>query len=223
MSVYGTEVVAGPEGLTYGLLLVRAGRPDVLSTLASERFSGWVGPAEDAWVTAVPDRPRGHVAAHRRRLGEVAQLVAAELDAAAVAVLVQRDRLLRLWAFDGARLVTDYVSDAHVAFPGEDEAFGALGLEGARELAALAGRAAVADDLTALLSGELGESESESERLMAVCRMLGWPQWCVAVDSLPRRVPGGPEADAFTRLRAGRTGVGGLLAARAAAVVRRDE
>ena len=223
MSVYGTEQVAGPEGLTYAVLLVRALRADVLALLARERFSGWVGPDEDGWVTAVPERPRGHVAARRRRVGDLAPVVAASLGTAAVAVLVHRDRLLRLWASDGGTPVTDYVSDAHLAHPDDDEAYGTEGLEGARGLAALAGHPEAGDELTDLLGEELGESESESERLMAVCRLLGWPTWLVAVDSLPRRVPGGPEADAFTRLRAGRTGPAGLLAARAAAVVRRAE
>jgi len=223
VSVYGTEPVAGPEGLTYAALLVRAERSDALAALARERFSGWVGPHEDGWVVAVPEHPRGHVAAHRRRVGDLAAVVAQDLGTAAVAVLVQGDRLLRLWASAGAVPVTDYVSDAHVAYPHDDEAYGTEGLEGVRGLATLTRHAEAADDLTALLAEELGESESESERLMAVCRLLGWPQWLVAVDSLPRRVPGGPGAEAFTRLRAGRTGVGGLLAARAAAVVRRSE
>lgn len=223
MTVYGTEDVAGPEGLTYATLLVRAPREAVLDALTRERFSGWVGPVEDGWVTAVPDRPRGHVAARRRRVGDLAAVVASDLHVAAVAVLVQRDRLLRLWAHDDATQVTEYLSDAHVAFPEDDDAYGTVGLQGVRGLATLAGRPDAADELTTLLADELGESESESERLMAVSRLLGWPQWLVAVDSLPRRVPGGPDADAFARLRAGRAGLRGLLAARAASVVRRDE
>lgn len=223
MSVYGTDEATGPEGLTYAVLLVRAPRDAVLRVLTRERFSGWVGPVQDGWVTAVPDRPRGHVAAHRRHVDDLVPLIGAELRAAAVAVLVHRDLLLQVWAHDGEKLVTDYVSDAHVAYPDDEDAYGTLGAEDVPGLAIVAGRPDAADELTELLTEELGESESESERLMAVCRLLGWPQWLVAVDSLPRRVPGGPDAAAFTRLRAGRTGVSGLLAARVAAVVRRDE
>ena len=223
MTVYGTEQVAGPEGLTYAVLLVRPPRAAVVAALTRERFSGWVGPAESGWVSAVPDRPRGHVAARRRRVADLGAVVARDLRAAVVAVLVQRDELLRLWGYDAATGVIAYVSDAHVAFPDDEDAYGTLGLEGARGLATLAGHPDAADELTELLGEELGESESESERLMAVCRLLGWPQWLVAVDSLPRRVPGGPDADAFTRLRAGRTGLPGVLTARAVAVVRRNE
>ncbi len=216
----GLDETVGP---TYAALLVRAAREDLLRTLARERFSGWVGPAQDGWVVAVPDRPTGHVAARRRRVPDLAALVAADLHARVVTVLVVRDALLRLWAHDGDDAVVDYLSDAHVAFPDDDEAYGVRGLEHVRALATLADAPAAADELTELLAEELGESESESERLMTVSRLLGWPVWLVAVDSLPRRPPGGPDADAFARLRAGRTGVGGLLAARAAALVRRDD
>ncbi|UCN13576.1 hypothetical protein LFM56_11740 [Cellulomonas iranensis] len=212
-----------PDGLTYGLLLVRATRDDVLRVLVRERFSGWVGPAQDGWVVAVADRPRGHVAARRRYLPDVGELVSGDLHAVVVTVVVARDLLLQVWAHDDGAEVVTYLSDAHLAFPDDEDAFGPQGAHGARTLAALAGRPDAGDELTTLLSDERGESDAESERLMAVCRLLGWPQWLVAVDSLPRRVPGGPDADAFTRLRAGRTGVGGLLAARGAAVVRRDE
>lgn len=212
-----------PDGLTYGLLLVRAARDDVLRVLVRERFSGWVGPAQDGWVVAVADRPRGHVAARRRYLPDVGELVSGDLHAVVVTVVVARDLLLQVWAHDDGAEVVTYLSDAHLAFPDDEDAFGPQSAHGARTLAALAGRPDAGDELTTLLSDERGESDAESERLMAVCRLLGWPQWLVAVDSLPRRVPGGPDADAFTRLRAGRTGVGGLLAARAAAVVRRDE
>ena len=233
MSIYdgGTEV-GGPSGLTYGLLLVRLPRGAVLERLAAERFSGWVGPAEDGWTVAVAEAPLGHVAAHRRRLRQLAEAIADEEGALVASVVVVKDEALQLWAARGDAQLIDYVSDPSV---GAEEAplkldpfgnpvgiaDGPVGAHGAPALARAVDRPDVAEDLQVLLAEQLGESENESERLQALARLLGWPSWLVAVDSLPRRIPGGPDASAFARLRAGRTGIGGIAAGRAARVVRR--
>lgn len=222
MTIFGTDVDR-PEGLTYAALLARADREAVVDVLAAERFSGWVGPVDAGWVVAVPETALGHVAARRQHVEEVAGTLSSALGAPVVVVIVTRDELLQLWAWDGAAVVAEYVSDPSVADPDDETAAwsGPTGVHQAPALAALAGRPGAADRVGELLGEELGESEHESERLMSLARLLGWPEWLVAVDSLPRRVPGGPDADAFVRLRAGRTGAAGLLAARAARVVRR--
>ncbi len=55
------------------------------------------------------------------------------------------------------------------------------------------------------------DEQTESERLSTVLRLLGLPRWLVAVDQLPRDVPGGPPAAQVTRLFRGRTGLPGRL------------
>ncbi|TGY78004.1 hypothetical protein, partial [Cellulomonas shaoxiangyii] len=221
MTIFGTDVDR-TEGLTYAVVLTRAGRDAVLAALTAERFSGWVGPA-DEWVVVVPQTPLGHVAARRQHVEELGRTLSLAVGAPVVVVVVTRDELLQLWAWDGATLVAEYVSDPSVADPDDETAAwsGPTGAHRAPALAALAGRPDAAEEVGELLGEELGESEQESERLVALARLLGWPDWLVAVDSLPRRVPGGPDADAFQRLRVGRTGAAGVLAARAARVVRR--
>lgn len=223
MTIFG-PAVDRPEGLTYAVLLTRADRDALVAALTAERFSGWVGPVEDGWVVAVPETPLGHVAARRQHVEDLTVTLAAALAAPVVTVLVTRDELMELWAWDGEREVAAYLSDPAKADPEDETAMwsGPRGVHAAPALAALCGRPDARDDLGELLGEELGESEQESERLMAVARLLGWPEWLVAVDSLPRRVPGGPDASAFLRLRVGRTGPAGVLAARAARVVRRD-
>lgn len=232
MSFYGETEVGGPNGLTYGLLLTRLPRPELLEVLGAERFSGWVGPTQDGWTVAVPQAPLGHVAARRRRLPALAELIAEQTGALTVSAVVLKDEVLRLWAGrDGSQLM-DYVSDPSVGAedaPLELDPFGnpvgisdgPIGAYGASALARAADRPEVADDLHELLAEQLGESENESERLQRTARLLGWPGWLVAVDSLPRRIPGGPDASEFVRLRAGRTGMSGIAADRAARVVRR--
>ncbi|WP_136520573.1 hypothetical protein [Cellulomonas telluris] len=223
MTIFGPDLDR-PEGLTYAVVLTRADRDAVVAVLTTERFSGWVGPAEDGWVVAVPESPLGHVAARRQHVEELGGTLAAAVAGPVVTVVVTRDELLELWAWDGPRVVLEYVSDPAKADPEDETAMwsGPRGVHQAPALAALSGRPDAAEDVGELLGEELGESEQESERLMAVARLLGWPEWLVAVDSLPRRVPGGPDAGAFVRLRVGRTGPVGVLAARAARVVRRD-
>ncbi|OZB48288.1 MAG: hypothetical protein B7X40_07530 [Cellulomonas sp. 14-74-6] len=232
MSFYGETEVGGPNGLTYAVLVTRLAHDELLEILTAERFSGWVGPTEDGWTVAVPESPLGHVASHRRRLPELAEAISDRTDAVVASVVVVKDALLRLWAGRGGGQLVDYVSDPSVGaedVPLELDPFGnpvgisdgPVGAHGASALARAADRAQAADELQELLAERLGESENESERLQAAARLLGWPSWLVAVDSLPRRVPGGPDASAFTRLRAGRGGIGGIAAAQAARVVRR--
>lgn len=232
MSFYGETEVGGPSGLTYAVLVTRLAHDELLEILTSERFSGWVAPTEDGWTVAVPESPLGHVASHRRRLPELAEAISDRTDAVVASVVVVKDELLRLWAGRGGAQLVDYVSDPSVGAqdaPLELDPFGnpvgisdgPVGAHGASALARAADRAQAADELQELLAERLGESENESERLQAAARLLGWPSWLVAVDSLPRRVPGGPDASAFTRLRAGRGGIGGIAAAQAARVVRR--
>ena len=232
MSIYSDIEVGGPNGLTYAVLLARLPSAELLDVLAEERFSGWVGPAEDGWTVAVPEVPAGHVAARRRRVPDLAAVVAERTGAVVASAVVLKDEVLRLWAGRGDRQLIDYVSDPTVGAedaPLELDPFGnpvgvsdgPIGAHGARSLAGEVDRPEVAEDLQEVLAERLGESENESERLQSVARLLGWPSWLVAVDSLPRRVPGGPAASAFTRLRVGRTGIGGLAAAQAARAVRR--
>ena len=232
MSLYSGIEVGGPNGLTYAVLLARLPRAELLEVLTEERFSGWVGPTEDGWTVAVPEVPAGHVAARRRRVPELAELVAGRTGVVVAGAVVLKDEVLRLWAGHGDRQLIDYVSDPSVGAeeaPLELDPFGnpvgvsdgPVGAQDARALARELDRPEVADDLQQVLAERLGESENESERLQSVARLLGWPSWLVAVDSLPRRVPGGPAASAFARLRVGRTGIGGLAAAQAARAVRR--
>lgn len=232
MSVYSNDEVGGPSGLTYAVLVTRVPRPELIEVLTGERFTGWVGPTEDGWTVAVPEAPLGHVAAHRRRLPELAELVAGRTGAVTAAATVVRDEVLSLWAGHGDVQLADYVSDPSVGAqdaPLELDPFGnpvgiadgPVGAHGAHALARAVDRSQAADDLQQLLAEQLGESENESERLQAAARLLGWPSWLVAVSSLPRRVPGGPDAKEFTRLRVGRTGMGGFAAAQAARAVRR--
>jgi len=220
-------------GLTYSALLLRTPRAPLIELLVELRFSGWVGPEQDGWVVAVPDEPMGHVAAHRMRIEDLAEALAARTGDAVACVLVLRDVLLRVWLAVEGRPVIDYVSDASVGADDEPMGLddfgnpigapeGPVGAQQAGALARAMGVPEAADDLHELLAERLGEAESESERLHAVCRLLGWPEWLVSVTSLPRRVPLGPDSGAFTRLRVGRTGVGGRLAARGARVVRRS-
>ncbi|MCL2455303.1 MAG: hypothetical protein FWD18_08425 [Micrococcales bacterium] len=222
MTLYGGPAVAGPDGLTYGVLVAALPADDLGAWLAEARFTGLVGPQDGRWSVAVADDPLGHVASQRRRLLDVAADLAATQEAAAAGVVVVRDRLLRLWAGVSEHQVIEYVSDPSAADPNDDEATDTpLGAEDAPALAAWAGVPDVAPDVAALLGGVLGESENESERLHELSRLLGWPEWLVSVDSLPRRISGGPDPSTFVRLKAGRTGVSGWAAGSATRVVRR--
>jgi hypothetical protein len=219
-------------GSTYAALLAGEEREALLATLTAERFSGWVGPHDEGWCVAVPEAPAGHVARRRRRVRDLAELLAAGSAGPVVGILVERDEVLRLWAGTRDGELIDYVSD--VSTDAGEEAWtvddfgnpvpppeGPAGAHRAGALARALHRPEAADDLAALLTEPLGESTSESERLGSVAALLGWPSWLVAVGSLPRQIPGGPDRRRFMRLRAGRRGLVGVLASRAAGVGRR--
>lgn len=218
-------------GATYSAILCGGERDALLGLLADERFTGWVGPPEEGWCAVVPERPLGHVARRRQRARDLAEMLATGPASPVVAVGVERDKVLRLWAGTPDGAVIDYVSDIS-ADSGDDwtldpfgnptpPAEGPSGAERAPALARTLARPEVADELRELLLEDLGESTSESERLGRLAALLGWPAWIVAVDSLPRQIPGGPDRQASVRLRAGRRGVPGVLLARVTRVVRR--
>jgi len=62
---------------------------------------------------------------------------------------------------------------------------------------------------------------NESERLTAIVRLLGLPDWIVAASSLPKDVPGGPRAKEFTKLGAGKEGVAGAVSGAVKGIVRK--
>ncbi len=224
MTVYGGDTIGGPSGFTYSGVLARAERDAVLSTLGEARFSGWVGPQEGDWVVAVPTRTHGAVAGSKMRLADVARALAAASRGPAVAVLVDDDKVLWLWAFDGDTDLGSYLSAPSVAFPHDDEA--GIEPEGSAigsALAAAVDRPDAGEDLEEILAEELTDSVNESERLTAVCRLLDLPEWLVASASLPRNVAGGPRAKDFTKLGAGREGVKGSVDAAVRGIVRKKK
>lgn len=213
-----------PAGLSYAGVYARGAREAVIEALGALGFSGYVGPQEGAWVVAVAANPRGAVASGKRRVDDVARESAATLGAVVLAVEVDRDERLRLWPFEEADALPAYDSappqeDGEPAYTLDD--FGNPVLpdgapaDGEMVAAALLATLEVADEddaLVHLLDEELGEDTSESERLVAVLRLLGLPTWIVSSDSLPKRVPGGPDKDEVIRLGAGKTGLSGRVA-----------
>lgn len=224
MTVYGSSEVSGPEGFTYSGIFTKADRAAVLEALASLRFSGWVGPQEGDWVVLVPTKTRGAVAGEKRAAEDVAETLSAASGSTALALTVEDDKLLLLWAYSGGTPVGWYVSDPTIARPNDDEA--SLEPEGAEHgpgIAAAWGLPDRGDDLAELLAEELGESTNESERVTAVLRLLDMPDWIVAAESLPKDVPGGPRAKAFTKLGAGKEGVSGAVDGAVRGLVRKKK
>jgi hypothetical protein len=220
----------GPIGYTYAGIFVRQqaagrsqppGRP--LDALRRARFTGWVAPARDGWVVAVPAIGDGTVASGRRGVVDLAQALAAELDETVAAVRVLADRQLLLAVWEGGQEVGRYVSDPSHGLPDDDDTLpDPLGVEHAEAFAAACGRPEAGEDLAEMLAEELDpDSVIESERLAGVLRLLGLPGWLVAASALPRDVPAGPRARDLVRLGAGADGVAGLLRGRATDVVRR--
>lgn len=224
MTVYGGDTIGGPTGFTYSGIFTRGTREDVLGALATMRFSGWVGPQEGDWVVAVPTRTHGAVAGEKMRAPDVARALAAMAGSASFAVTVEHDKLLRLWAYDDATEIGEYLSDPTVAYPYDDEVGpDPDGAEHAPAIAASCGAPDAGEDLEELLAEQLSESVNESERLTAVLRLLSVPDWVVASDSLPKDVPGGPRAKQFTKLGAGKEGVVGSVDAAVRGLVRKKK
>jgi hypothetical protein len=224
MTVYGGDSIGGPTGFTYSGIFVAAERSAVLAALAELRYTGWVGPQEGRWVVLVPSKVHGAVAGEKRTAPDVAQALSATAGAPALAALVEHDKLLLMWAYSAGEAVGTYVSDPTVARPWDDEAsIEPEGSEHAPAIAAAWGVPEKAHDLEELLAEELGESTNESERVTSVLRLLAMPDWIVASDSLPKDVPGGPRAKAFTRLGAGKEGVTGALDAAVRGLARRKK
>lgn len=210
-------------GLTYSGVFVASDRERLLEELAELRFTGYVGPQEGDWVLAISGNPLGKVAGQKRRIVDVAREIAATLGVVTLAAEVERDTRLRLHAFDGDAALPPYDSAPPEEEPGEialDE-FGmpvvaeGLYVDNDDVAAALLTTFEAEDDdgaLAELLNENLGEDVFESERLVAILRILGLPTWIVSSDSLPKRVPGGPDKDEVTRLGAGKPGVKGMVA-----------
>jgi hypothetical protein len=215
----------GEAGLSYAGVYTAAERDHVIAALGEMRFTGYVGPQEGAWVLAVVGNPLAKVASKKRRVDDVARELAATLEVVTLAVEVDKDERLRLWGFDGATHLPVYDSRP----PEGDGAPGGIVLDdfgnpvvGAggfvdNEMIAVSLLAAFdADDedgkLAELLDEDLGEGTNESERLTGILRVLGLPTWIVSSDSLPRRVPGGPEREQVLKLGAGKPGVQGWFA-----------
>jgi hypothetical protein len=221
-------------GESYAGVYITAPRDAVVADLAAAGFTGFVGPQEGDWVLAVATNARGTVAARRRTIDLLARDLATDLGTVAIAVEVDRDRRLRLWAFEADERIGRFDSapedddDPAVGQIPLDEfgeplpaamlALGGSGAECAAELVRVCVVPRVrgdeepdpADELEELLDEELTESESESDRLRAALRLLALPTWLIASASLPKDVPGGPRAGQVLHLRAGRTGLAGL-------------
>lgn len=216
----------GTVGLSYSGVYVGADRDRLIAALGDLRFTGFVGPQEERWVLAVAGNPLGKVATKKRRIADVARDVAAALETVTLAVEVDKDARLRLHGFDGEDALPAYDSrppDEDGAVAGQltlDDFGNPVMSEGAfvdtdsiaAGLLATFEASDPEDALADLLADDLGEDISESERLTGVLRLLGLPTWLVAADSLPKRVPGGPEREQVTRLGAGKPGVSGRLA-----------
>ena len=204
--------VGGPAGFTYAGIVVRAAHDAVVAALQELRYSGYVGPQEGEWVVLVPGRPHGAVAGSGRTSADLALELSTALAAPNLALLVENDRLLLAWAYASGEPLGEYVSDPTIARPWDDEAsLEPEGSENAPAIAVAFGRPDLAESLEALLAEELGESTNESERMTALLRLLGMPDWLVASTSLPKDVPGGPRAKEMLKLGAGKEGVAGAV------------
>lgn len=215
----------GESGLSYSGVYVAAERERVIEALRELRFTGYVGPQEDRWVLSIAGNPLAKVAGSKRRIADLARDLASGLAVVTLAAEVEKDARLRLWAFDGEEPLPEYDSDP----PDDDDEPGGIVLDDFGN--PVMGAGACADNemvaasllstfgaedeegaLTELLEEDLGEDTNESERLTSILRVLGLPTWIVSSDSLPRRVPGGPDKEQVLRLGAGKTGVQGWLA-----------
>lgn len=115
-----------------GVLLCATEQDEAVTALGALGFTGWVSPRRARWTVAVPEHPVGHVAAKRRDLLAVGAAAAAASGAATVAIAIRREELMYLVAHDGEARLVDYVSDAQLARPGDEYAFGPRGPTAAR-------------------------------------------------------------------------------------------
>lgn len=206
---------AGTHGDSYGAVFVRADETTVDAVVEAVRalaFTGWIAPPRDGWIVVLGDPGDGVVAIGRRGIVEVGAALAATLTVAAIAMRVRRDRQLGIVAWQGSGELGRYCSDPSQEPQSDDDVISEpVGAESAVDFAELCGRAEVAEKLIEVLDEELdSDSVFESERLIAVLRMLELPSWLVASAALPRDIPTGPRADELTRLRDGRPGVAGV-------------
>jgi hypothetical protein len=219
----------GPSGYTYAAVLLRLdGTPhaggEVVAALRELRFSGWLAPPDErGWLVVVAASGNGTVAAGRRGVLGVGEWLAARFAVPVFAVRVADDRQLALALWSGGEEVGRYVSDPSWGLADDEGVLSQpVGAEYADAFAAGCGRPDAVDDLAELLAEELdSDSVIESERLIAVLRLLGLPRWVVAAASLPRDVPTGPRARELIRLGAGMPGVAGRVCGWVVDVVRR--
>jgi hypothetical protein len=221
MSPGGSE----PEGDSYGAIVIAVGdqpSDNVAQTLRGIRFSGWIAPPHGGWHVVLGDPGAGVVASGRRGVIEVAALLA-ESSPTVLAVRVRRDRQLAIVAWRAAIEVGRYCSDPSQDHDDDGDVVpDPLGAEYAARFAAACERAEVAEALEEVLAEELDtESVFESERLRTVLRMLRLPSWLVAIGALPSDIPTGPRARELTRLRAGASGMAGVVRGGVVARLRR--
>lgn len=205
----------GASGESYGAVLLPAqeeAAPEVLAALRGIRFTGWIAPPGQKWLVVLGDPGDGVVANGRRGIIDVAAVLAGARGTA-LAVLVRRDRQLAIVAWRGGVEVGRYCSDPSQDPGADDEVMSdPLGAHFAGRFAEVCSRGEEAAKLTELLEEELDtESVFESERLVAVLRMLDLPSWLVAAGALPRNIPTGPRATELTHLRAGAHGFPGVM------------
>jgi hypothetical protein len=198
---------------SYAGLLVRADRAELLDVVATAGFSGYVGPQEADWVLLVPARFQVAAGAGAADLETLGGDLARHFGRPGFTVSVHRDRVLRLVLSGTTRELGRYVSNPAYGADEDDEILpDPQGVEHAAAFAAAGGVPELAEDLAEVLGEILDEDEqTESERLSTVLRLLGLPRWLVAVDQLPKDVPGGPPTAQLTRLFRGRTGLTGRV------------
>ncbi len=209
--VFGNVTPAGEEtaGYSYRALVVRAQREEVVDQARMLRVTGWVGPQEGPHVVVVAEGERLLVAKGGRDLEDVG--AALSVRGPVLLVTVLRDRLLALVLLRSGQEPLRYLSEPSVLDPEDyDEP---RGQHHAHALAGTFGVPEAAAELRAVLGEALDpEHYIESERLGRVLALLELPGWLVSSWTLPRAMSVGPAPSQLVRLRAGRTGVAGLLA-----------
>lgn len=228
--VYGIDVAGSTfEGQSYAAVIVgvnpdscSAERGAVLSSLQRLRFSGWLGPVEGRWLTAVLDSARRSSAGERRGVIEVAAELAAQTREPVIAVRMLADQQLALAVWHEGAEIGRYVSDPSYG-AGEDSDLlpDPYGTHHADAFAAACGHPEAGEELAQILGEDVDvDTMIESERLTAVLRLLHLPTWIVGSTSLPKEMAVGPRNSDLTRLGAGRTGLLGWAAGRASATTR---